>query len=152
MTVLDEKEIQMIDEVSRKVLTNIGIFVPNDNVLKQLSEKGADVDFDSKIVKVSNKIIDECLDKAPEIIKIYNRDFERHIEIGKGKKTYVASGHNAIYYFDEEKGEKRPITKKEVGNFALISDYLDEIDVVGVQAMPQDVNSNQQFFMPWMLC
>ncbi|MHA2061443.1 MAG: trimethylamine methyltransferase family protein [Candidatus Sifarchaeia archaeon] len=141
ITVLDDREIQMIDEASRKILTDIGILVPNDKVLMQLSEKGADVDFDSKIVKVSNKIINDCLDRAPEIIKIYYRDRERYIEIGKGKKTYVASGHNAIYYFDEEKGEKRPITKKEVGNFALISDYLDEIDVVGIQAMPQDVNS-----------
>jgi trimethylamine--corrinoid protein Co-methyltransferase len=141
VSVLTEEEIQMIDDASRKVLTDIGILVKSEKVLKLLSEKGADVDFDSKIVKVSNKTIDKCLGSAPETIKVFYRDLEKYIEIGKSKKTYVASGHNAIYYYDKETGKKRPITKKEVGKFALLSDYLDEIDVVGVQAMPQDVNS-----------
>jgi trimethylamine--corrinoid protein Co-methyltransferase len=141
ITVLDEKEIQMIDEASRKVLTDIGVLVKSEKILKLLSEKGADVDFDKKIVKVSNKIIDKSLGSAPRTIKVYYRDLQKYIEIGKSKKTYVASGHNAIYFYDEETGKKRPITKEEVGNFALLSDHLDEIDVVGVQAMPQDVNS-----------
>jgi trimethylamine--corrinoid protein Co-methyltransferase len=140
ISVLNEEEIRMIDEASRNILTDIGILVLSEKVLKQLAKKGANVDFDSKIVKLSNETIDDCLKKAPKVIKIYYRDLERFIELGKGMKTYVASGHNAIYYYDEDKGEKRPITKEEVGNFALISDYLDEIDVVGIQAMPQDVN------------
>jgi trimethylamine--corrinoid protein Co-methyltransferase len=132
----------MIDEASRKVLTEMGMLVLSNKVLKQLSERGADVDFDKKIVKVSNKTIDDCLSSAPMTIKIYHRDFEKFIELGREKRTYVASGHNAVYLYDGETGEKRPITKEEVGNFALLSDYLDEIDVVGIQAMPQDVNSH----------
>src|SRR5665648_1123528 len=36
--------------------------------------------------------------------------------------------------------ERRLSTKEEVGNFAKISDALDNIHVVGVQAMPQDVH------------
>jgi trimethylamine--corrinoid protein Co-methyltransferase len=142
VTVLSKDEIQSIDEVSRKVLTEMGILVLSDVVLKQLAESGVNVDFNNKLVKVSNKVIDKCLASAPKKIKIYSRDLEDLIELGKEKKTYVASGHNAVYFYDGETGEKRPITKEEVGNFALISDYLDEIDVVGIQAMPQDVNSH----------
>ncbi len=130
----------MIDAASRKALTDMGILVLSDKVLKQLSQKGADVDLDSKIVRVSNKIIDRCLASAPKTIRIYHRDFKKSIELGKQKRTYVASGHNAVYFYNGETGEKRPITKEEVGNFALLSDYLDEIDVVGIQAMPQNVN------------
>jgi trimethylamine--corrinoid protein Co-methyltransferase len=140
--VLNDEEIRMIDEASRKVLTETGMLVLNDKVLKQLADRGADVDFDKQIVRVSEKTIDSALSSAPETIKIYYRDLEKFIELGGGEHTYVASGHNAVYFYDGETGEKRPITKEEVGNFALLSDYLDEIDVVGIQAMPQDVNSH----------
>ena len=36
--------------------------------------------------------------------------------------------------------ERRLSTKEEVGNFAKISDALGNIHIVGVEAMPQDVN------------
>ncbi len=142
VSVLTDDEIQMIDKASRELLTEMGMLVLSEKVLKLLSENGADVDFEKKIVRVSNKTIDQCLASTPRTIKVYFRDFERYIELGSDKRTYIASGHNAIYFYDGETGEKRPITKEEVGNFALLSDYLDEIDVVGIQAMPQDVNSH----------
>jgi trimethylamine--corrinoid protein Co-methyltransferase len=137
--VLSPKEIQMIDDASREVLKNTGILVLSDNVLKLLAEKGISVDTDKKIVKFSNKIIDECLDSAPKEIKLYGRERDYYLDLGKGEKTFTASGHNAIYYYDEKNDIRRPVTKKEVGNFALISDYLDNIDIVGVEAMPQDI-------------
>ncbi|MFC2145153.1 trimethylamine methyltransferase family protein, partial [Actinomycetota bacterium] len=139
VSILSDEEIKVIDEGAREVLSDTGILVLSEEILKTLASKGADVDFNKKIVKVNNKIINDCLDSAPDIIRVYDRNLENFLEIGKGRKTYVASGHNAIYYFDETKMEKRPITKEEVGNFALISDYLDEVDIVGIQAMPQNV-------------
>jgi trimethylamine--corrinoid protein Co-methyltransferase len=142
VSVLTEDEIRMIDEASRKVLTEMGVLVLSEKVLRQLAERGADVDFDRKIVRVTNKTIDDCLSSVPRTVRIYYRDFETFIELGREKRTYVASGHNAVYMYDAESGEKKPITKEEVGKFALLSDYLDEIDVVGIQAMPQDVNSH----------
>jgi trimethylamine---corrinoid protein Co-methyltransferase len=137
--VLSLKEIQMIDDASREVLKNTGILVLSDNVLKLLAEKGLSVDMDKKIVKFSDKIIDECLGLPPKEIKIYDRERTYCLDIGKGDETFAASGHNAIYYYDEKQDIRRPVTKKEVGNFALLSDYLDNIEIAGVEAMPQDV-------------
>ena len=137
--VLSPKEIQMIDDASREVLKDTGILVLSDNVLKLLAQKGANVDMDKKIVRLSSKIIDECLGFAPKEIKLYSREKDYFLELGKGEKTYAASGHNAIFYYDEKNDVRRPVTKKEVGNFALLSDYLDNIEIAGVEAMPQDV-------------
>ena len=60
--------------------------------------------------------------------------------MGRGK-SYAASGHNAIYILDSEKNERRNATKEDVGKFALLSDYLADIDIVGIEAMPQDVKA-----------
>ena len=137
--VLSSKEIKMIDDSSREVLNETGILVHSESVLKFMADKGLTVDLDSKIIKLSDKIIDKCLSLVPGEIKLYNRDRDYYLNIGEKQKTFTASGHNAIYYYDEKSGKRRPVTKKEVGNFALISDYLDNIDIVGVEAMPQDV-------------
>ncbi|MBM3706191.1 MAG: hypothetical protein FJW66_06685, partial [Actinobacteria bacterium] len=113
--------------------------VHSESVLKLLADRGADVDFNNKIVRLNNKIIDSCLGTAPKEIRVYNREREHFFNIGSSEKTFTASGHNAIYYYDAQNGTRRPATKQQVGNFALISDYLDDIDIVGVEAMPQDV-------------
>lgn len=136
---LSREELKMIDDSSREVLSQTGILIYSDDVLKLLAGRGAEVDFNNKIVKLNNKIIDKCLGSAPGAIKIFNREKEYSLDIGSGDKTYTASGHNAIYYYDEKSGKRQPVTKQEVGNFALISDYLGSIDIVGIEAMPQDV-------------
>ncbi len=94
--VLSSKDIQMIDHATREVLKNTGILVLSDNVLKMLAEKGLNVDMDKKIVKFSEKIIDESLGSVPGEIKIYGREKDYFLELGKGEKTFAASGHNAI--------------------------------------------------------
>jgi trimethylamine--corrinoid protein Co-methyltransferase len=137
--ILSPKEIQMIDDASREVLKDTGILVLSDNVLKLLAQKGLSADMDKKTVKFTDKIIDDSLGLAPKEIKLYGREKDYYLEIGKGEKTFTASGHNAIFYYDEKNDVRRPVTKKEVGNFALLSDYLDNIDIAGVEAMPQDV-------------
>jgi trimethylamine--corrinoid protein Co-methyltransferase len=137
--ILSQDEINLIDESSREVLTETGILVYSDTVIKAMADAGASVDFTNKIVKFNKRMINECLATAPKEITIYGRDGQFPLIIGNKEKTLTASGHNAIYYYDEKKNIRRPVTKQEVGNFSLISDYLDNIDIVGVEAMPQDV-------------
>ena len=73
VTVLSEEEIKSIDTVSRKVLTEMGILVLSEKVLKQLADRGVDVDFQKKIVKLNDKVIDDCLASAPKSIRITPR-------------------------------------------------------------------------------
>jgi trimethylamine---corrinoid protein Co-methyltransferase len=133
---LSKTEIEKIDYYSRELLNDKGVLIPSDKIKDVLKRKG--IKFDGFVAKFPDKIIDNSLKTVPEVIKIYNRDLEYSLNIGEGRK--YASGHNAIYIINRGDKKRIPIKKKEVGNFALISDYLDEIDVVGIEAYPQDVN------------
>jgi len=135
LEVLNKKEIGSIDFYSKELLSEKGILIPSDKLKEVLKRKG--VRFDGFVAKFNEKIIEESIKSAPKEIKIYKRDLEYSLNIGRGTK--FASGHNAIYIFDKENKKRIPIKKKEVENFALISDYLDEIDLVGIEAYPQDV-------------
>jgi trimethylamine--corrinoid protein Co-methyltransferase len=138
--VLSSNEIEKIDSASKEILEETGVKVLSKGVLDIYKKGGAKVDYENKIVKIPEKIVDECIESAPSEYKLYGRDGDNFLNFGKNL-GYSASGHNAIYILDTKTMERRPSTKEEVGNFAKISDALSNIHIVGVQAMPQDVFS-----------
>ena len=133
---LSKAEIEKIDYLSRKLLKEKGILIPSLEVKDILIKKG--LKFDGFVAKFDNKVIEASLKSVPGNIRLFGRDLSRTIDIGKDIK--YASGHNAIYMFDKKTKKRIPIKKDEVANFALISDFIEEIDIVGIEAYPQDVN------------
>ncbi len=83
-------------------------------------------------------MVDAALKRVPAKIDLYDRNGNISFTLGDGVPR-CASGHNAIFIIDAETNERRTSTVKDVENFALISDRLEDIDVVGVPVMPQDV-------------
>ena len=137
--VLSNEEIRKIDETSKEILEETGVKVLSENALDIYKQAGCKVDYDRKIVKVPSKLVERCIKSCPSEYKLFSRDKDSYLDFGKNV-GYCASGHNAIYMLDLETLERRPATKEEVGNFAKISDALDNIHIVGVEAMPQDVH------------
>jgi len=138
--VLSNKEIEEIDSASKEILEETGVMVLSEEVLKIYESGGGQVDYDNMIVRIPEKLVEKCIKSAPSEYKLYSRDKDNFLNFGNNL-GYSASGHNAIYILDTKTMERKPSTKKEVGNFAKISDALSNIHVVGVQAMPQDVFS-----------
>jgi len=138
--VLSNDEIIKVHENTLKILENTGVYVYSEEALKTCAAIGLHTDSDSKIVKFPHKIVEESLASVPEEIQLFNRKGELSAVLGKGK-SYAASGHNAIYVLDYKDDERRNATKEDVGKFALLSDYLPDIDIVGIEAMPQDVKA-----------
>lgn len=136
--VLSEQEIKMIHTASLEVLEKTGTLVRNEELLKKLSSAGAKIDLKNQIARFPESMVEDLIPEAPEVIKLYPRDGKSPLEIGHGN-THAVSGFDATFIMDYETCERRPITKKEVGNFAWIADQLENINIVGVQGIPQDV-------------
>lgn len=137
-TVLSDADINLIHEASLDVLGNAGIMVYSRKALELLEKNGADVDYEKKIAKIHPALIEKALKSVPQKFELYNRDFTKAITIGDGIPK-CGSGHNAIYFITADSVERKAAQIKDVENFAIISDYLEDIDIVGVPLMPQDV-------------
>ncbi len=137
-SVFTDNELNDIHKASLKLLSKTGVMVYSDKVLKLLQNAGCKVDFSEKRVRIPEELVEKCLKTVPSKIILYNRNKEPVITLGDGK-TYAASGHNAIYVLDLETGQRRPSNKNDIGDFARIADALKNIQMVGIQAMPQDV-------------
>lgn len=138
LKILSDREINHIHEASLKVLSHTGMIIYSRAVLEMLLSTGTDVDFTQQRVKFPAGLIEKSLKNLPSKIELYDRNLKDSLSIGNGG-GYVASGHNAIFVLDINTGQRRSVTKKDVANFATLADALDNIDIVGIQAMPQDV-------------
>ncbi len=138
LEVLSENELKCIHEASLRVLSETGMKIRSRRALELLGDSGASVDLERQLVKIPEEMVEDALQSVPSNITLYDRDQESTIILGDGK-SYAASGHNAIFILDWETGKRRSAIKKDVADFALLSDALENINVVGIQAMPQDV-------------
>ncbi len=138
LKLLSEEEILRIHENSLKILAETGILMHSDEVLEICADSGMKVDVKNRVVKFPVEIVEKSLSGVPGRIRLFNRKQALCAELGTGK-SYTASGHNAIYVLDYGSAERRNAAKDDVARFALVSDYLPDIDIVGIEAMPQDV-------------
>lgn len=136
--VLSNKEIIEIDKASREILKETGVKVSSDKALGIFKKEGCRVDYNNQLVKIPEKVLDNCLDSTPSEIKLYRRDKDDFLAIGDNL-GYSAPGHNAIYNLDAKTLKRRLATKKDVSNFSKVCDALPNIHIVANGFMPQDV-------------
>lgn len=136
--VLSEEEILQIHRGSIQILEKTGVSVHNPKLLKILGDAGGKINQGGNAVRFPESMVENLLKQAPKKIPLYSRGSLNPFEIGNGY-TYSISGFDAPFLLDHDTGERHPITRDEVGNFAWISDQLENIDMVGVPGIPQNV-------------
>ena len=136
--VLSDREISKIHAASLQILEHTGVNILNEEILELMESAGAAVERSEKIAKIPAALVEEAIPKAPSTITLYGGDGREPFTIGEGI-TRSASGFDATFIQDYGSVERRPITKAEVGIFARLADRLQDIDIVGVQGIPQDV-------------
>lgn len=58
--VLSDREIIQIHEASITILENTGVMIHSKTALDLLHSKGANVDYDKKLVKISARVVKTC--------------------------------------------------------------------------------------------
>jgi trimethylamine---corrinoid protein Co-methyltransferase len=138
LTVLSEQEIGRIHEASMRILNETGVMIANRRALELLERGGAHIDYARHMARFPAKLVESCLNTLPAAFALYSRDGRMAMTLGDGVSK-CASGHNAIYVIDSTTNERRNSTVRDVEQFAIVSDKLADIDIVGVPVMPQDV-------------
>ena len=137
--VLSDAEVKQIHAASLRVLERTGMEILDDRLLEILAAAGATVDKGSHRVTIPARLVEQALSSVPSTITMHTRRGEPCMELGSGR-AYAASGHNAVFVADSLDGkDRRPSTKQDIENFARLSDALDNLSMVGIEAMPQDV-------------
>jgi len=120
---LDDLQLDQLQEATLKILENTGVKFPSEKALKTFAEHGAEVDFDSQIVKIPRDLVFKAMKTVPRYFTLgaRNPDFDLELQDGVTYFTNDGCGHNVVDFYS---GEKRASTKADVGMAARINDYL----------------------------
>jgi len=120
-----------------EILQDIGIQCPSERALKIYAEHGAQVDFDSQIVKLSPKLITESRSHAPRYYTMGGRTEDFDLDLSKGV-TYEATDGTGTKTIDFVTGEMRSSIKDDVAKSARIADFLSSISFYWPMVSAQD--------------
>jgi trimethylamine--corrinoid protein Co-methyltransferase len=130
--------LQKIHNNSLKLVAERGIRFHSETAREIWHGVGAEVLED--VVKIPPDIIMSALEDAPDAFTLCARDGEHDLELD-GEQTYYSQDGCAALAVDFETGERRGTKKADIEAMALISDYLEPVDIVSPTVSAQDVPS-----------
>ncbi len=136
--VLRQEELEKLHHATQTVLQETGVRFPSARALKIFAEAGADVDFNTQIVKISPGIMMEALGKAPRSIRLGSRGNETLDLVLDGRRSYCGTAGTGTVTVDPDTGQERPSTKKDTAMMARVADYLASIGFYWPMVAPLD--------------
>jgi trimethylamine--corrinoid protein Co-methyltransferase len=139
MITMDQKEEDLIHDMSIKCLNEIGVCIHSEKVLKMLEEKGAVVNYDSMIAKIPETMVNNALKTAPSQFTLYGRDPKHDIALPVDGPPKCSTSGLAVFISDLETGEERKVTKDDLIQFIRLSDALEGVGYVWTSLTLSDV-------------
>ncbi|OQY08210.1 MAG: hypothetical protein B6I22_01180 [Desulfobacteraceae bacterium 4572_123] len=139
MVTMDQKEEDLIHEMSIKCLNEIGVCIHSEKVLKMLEEQGAVVDYDSMVAKIPEILVNKALQSAPSQFTLYGRDSRHDIALPVNGPPKCSTSGLAVFISDLETGEERNATKEDLTKFIRLADALESVGYVWTSITLSDV-------------
>ncbi len=139
---LTEEDITRIHETSLKVFEEVGVQVNCMEALELFRDAGADVDAESRIVRIPGKLVMEIIAKAPSDIVLYGRSEDRDLDLHiGGSRVHMGTGGTALNVQDPGQKDSRRSELKDIMNMARMVDALENIHFYMLNVYPHDLPS-----------
>lgn len=134
---LDDEQLNNLRETTLQILENTGVQFPSEKALTLFAENGAEVDRDSKIVKIPRDLVLKAMSTVPRYFTLgaRNPEFDLQLQDGVSFFTNDGCGHNVV---DLKTGEQRASRKSDVGMMARVNDYLSSMAFSWTMISAQD--------------
>ena len=113
--VLSEREINSIHSGVLEVLATVGVKIMNEKALRLLYDAHCSVDFDNKVARISENVLQDALLAVPRLITLSGQQAEYDITLECGKKTYIVGASAARFILDTD-DVRRVATLKDLGD------------------------------------
>jgi trimethylamine--corrinoid protein Co-methyltransferase len=127
---LSDAQVEKINEQSLQILETTGIMVDHAEGLKTLEKAGAQVDRQTKRVRISRELVAHCLKTVPDHFTLAARDPKKDCPLVRGGRPYARNGGGADYTLDLDTGEFRPMMLADLRGYYKLMDGLDGIDFI----------------------
>jgi trimethylamine--corrinoid protein Co-methyltransferase len=117
---------------------NPGIQVHNDEALSLLADAGAEVDMESMIAKIPEKIARQALDTRPTEFYLYDLDGNQVVHYG-GDSVQFTPGSGGITILDSETQKQRQALTEDYVKFIKLVEMLPQLEAQSTAFITSDV-------------
>ncbi len=134
---LTDEQLDQLQEATLDILENVGVKVPSEKALRVFSEHGAQVDHETRIVKIKRDMVFNAMKTVPRYFVMGARAPEYDLQLQDGT-TYFTTDGCGVQVCELDTGTIRPSTKADVGMMARVADYLPSIGFIWPMISAQD--------------
>lgn len=149
MKVLSRDEIERVHASSLRILSEVGVKIESPSVLELLKKAGARTDMSRQTAHLDERMVNDALRSAPKSFKLCSRREVDHTIPQEGVQLISPDGQPPAVW-DIETGQKRPSMLKDVRDFAVVCDALDEVDFVWPAIVATDTPSDKSSFYEFL--
>lgn len=121
--VLSQSQLDILKAGTMQILQDVGVRFPSKKALTIFSDHGADVDWETQIVRISPDLVNKALSTAPRSFILGGRE-KRFDLVLDGKHSYLSTDGCGTRVIDLETRQERSSRKEDVARMARISDAL----------------------------
>lgn len=125
---LASEALRKVNEASLEILINQGVIFQAPEALAIFQDHGATVDWPDRRVYFTEKIVEKALCAAPSSFVLKARDPRYDYLLNEENSGFTTFGVG-FSVVDRKTGKLRGSTKKDLIESAIISDYLDNLDI-----------------------
>ncbi len=123
MDLLSPVQIEAIQEGTLHLLERVGVHFPSRRALEIFAESGAQVDWDSEIVRLQPDLVRRAMATAPRSFFLGGREERFDLNLD-GSCSYLSTDGTGVHVVDLETRVLRPSCKADVALMARVCDAL----------------------------
>ena len=135
--ILGPAELKTLKKGTYQLLAEVGVFYPSEKALKIFADHGADVDWDTKIVRIPPDLVDKAMATAPREFVLGGREPRFDLTLD-GSRSYLTTDGCGVHVIDLETREKRSSKKADVAMMARVGDALPMVSFFWPMVSAQD--------------
>lgn len=121
--ILSPSEIDKLREGTFQLLADVGVAYPSRKALTIFADHGAEVDWDTNIVRISPDLVKKAMATAPRNIVLGGREPRFDLTLD-GSRSYLTTDGCGVHVIDFETREKRASRKSDVAMMARVIDAI----------------------------
>ncbi len=121
--ILSPSEIDNLRKGTYQLLAEVGVSYPSKKALTIFADHGAEVDWDTNIVRISPDLVKKAMATAPRNIVLGGREPRFDLTLD-GSRSYLTTDGCGAHVIDLETREKRASRKSDVAMMARVGDAI----------------------------
>jgi trimethylamine--corrinoid protein Co-methyltransferase len=135
--ILSADQVEQIHLTALRVLEEVGLWLPHQEILEYFHLAGAKVSFDEQVVRLPPELTNNCIQRFPRGFTWYARNPRNSIEMN-GEHTHFSFPDSTINII-ELGGQRRPGTIKDGEDICRLCDALPNLAIASTGVTPPEL-------------